>query len=377
VASIFKRTNRGKQADRYSIRYKDGNGQWKTVVGCPDLEGTRKLAKKLESDATLRQNGVQIDLKGDLPLDDFESDLRASGCVESHVELTVNQIKATFAACGITTLRDLLRPDVATKINTYLVNKKRDSRRKGNVKYKYPEKLGPISARTRNAYVTSIRQFCKWCVDNDRLPYCKLTGNVAKVEQTTKTVKRRAAMEAELTRILKAAKAGETVEGLTGEQRFWLYRVAAATGFRASELRSLTPAAFKLRQATPIIVVEGAYTKNGDIANQPVCPELAAELAKWLRWLPKDEPVWPGEWHRKGAEMLRVDLDAAKVAFRTADGVLDFHALRHTYVTSLVENKAHPKEAQELARHSTIDLTMNYYTHLQKAKLAAVLPKAV
>jgi integrase len=53
------------------------------------------------------------------------------------------------------------------------------------------------------------------------------------------------------------------------------------------------------------------------------------------------------------------------------------HALRHTYVTSLSENKVHSKDAQELARHSTIDLTMNFYTHLQTAKLAAALPKAV
>lgn len=367
MASIKKRKGRdGKLAERYSIRYKAADGTWKTVVGCADLESSRKLAAKLESESTLRRNGVDdIDLKAELPFDDFESDLSASGCVESHVALTVGQVKNTFKACGIATLRDLMKSDTATRINRQLAGQK----------CKQVDR--PISQRTRNSYVTAIRQFVKWLVDSDRLPYCKLGKNLSKVEQTTKVVQRRAATAAELTRIWKAAKAGEAVEGLTGEQRYWLYRVAAATGFRASELHSLTPAAFKLREATPIIVVEGAYTKNGDTANQPIRRELAAELSKWLRGMPKDEPVWPGNWYRKAAEMLRVDLKAAEVAFSTSDGRLDLHALRHTYVTSLSDAGVHPKTAQELARHSTIDLTMNFYTHLQTAKLAAALPKAI
>jgi integrase/recombinase XerD len=367
MASIRKRKGRdGKLADKYSIRYKDANGDWKTAVGCADLESSRKLAAKLESNAALRRNGVEdVDLKADLPLKDFETDLRASGCVESHVALTVRQIRNTFKACGITTLRDLMKSDTATRINSQLAGQK----------CKQVDR--PISQRTRNSYVTAIRQFVKWLVDSDRLPYCKLGTNLVKVEQTTKVVQRRAATAAELTRILKAAKAGNVVEGLTGEQRYWLYRVAAATGFRARELHSLKPPAFKLREATPIIVVEGAYTKNGDVANQPIRPELAAELAKWLRGKAKDELVWPGGWYRKAAEMLRVDLKAAEVVFNTGEGRLDLHALRHTYVTSLSDAGVHPKTAQELARHSTIDLTMNFYTHLQTAKLAAALPKAV
>lgn len=226
----------GKQADKYSIRYKDGSGKWRTVVGCADKESSRKKAIRLESDAALRRCGVQVETEGELPLADFRSDLVSRGCVQSHVDLTVNQVKTTFDACGIRTLNDMLRPDAATKINTYLANKRRDSHRKGNVKYKYAEKLGPISPRTRNAYVTSIRQFCKWCVDHDRLPDCKLTRNLNKVEQAEKPV-RHAATDAELTRILVATRTGDVVEGLSGEERYWLYRVASATGFRASERR--------------------------------------------------------------------------------------------------------------------------------------------
>lgn len=47
-----------------------------------------------------------------------------------------------------------------------------------------------------------------------------------------------------------------------------------------------------------------------------------------------------------------------------AGRVADFHALRHTYITNLATAGVSPKTAQTLARHSTITLTMDRYTHL-------------
>ena len=41
-----------------------------------------------------------------------------------------------------------------------------------------------------------------------------------------------------------------------------------------------------------------------------------------------------------------------------AGGVLDFHAFRDTVITNLTRGGVHPKDAQTLARHSTITLTM-------------------
>src|SRR5262249_33397697 len=60
------------------------------------------------------------------------------------------------------------------------------------------------------------------------------------------------------------------------------------------------------------------------------------------------------------------------LSFRDAAGrVFDFHALRHQYVSNLAAAGVHPKIAQTLARHSTIALTMNRYTHLAVHDLAA------
>ncbi|MEX2212630.1 MAG: tyrosine-type recombinase/integrase [Phycisphaeraceae bacterium] len=64
------------------------------------------------------------------------------------------------------------------------------------------------------------------------------------------------------------------------------------------------------------------------------------------------------------ADMLRADLaDAGIPATDDAGRVVDFHALRHTFITNLASGGVHPKIAQSLARHSTITLTMDRYTH--------------
>lgn len=81
----------------------------------------------------------------------------------------------------------------------------------------------------------------------------------------------------------------------------------------------------------------------------------------------------PGD-RKCAAKMFRADADG--IAFRDdANEVVDFHALRHTFITNLARGKVHPKIAQALARHSTITLTMDRYTHTDLGEQAdALLP---
>ena len=51
--------------------------------------------------------------------------------------------------------------------------------------------------------------------------------------------------------------------------------------------------------------------------------------------------------------------------------VVDFPSLRHGFITYLVTANVPPKVAQMLARHSTISLTMDRYTHLGIVDLVA------
>jgi integrase len=55
--------------------------------------------------------------------------------------------------------------------------------------------------------------------------------------------------------------------------------------------------------------------------------------------------------------------------------VVDFQCLRHGFITYLVTANCPPKVAQTLARHSTIGLTMDRYTHLGIDDLVAGLKR--
>ncbi|HEY8666419.1 MAG TPA: tyrosine-type recombinase/integrase, partial [Tepidisphaeraceae bacterium] len=69
--------------------------------------------------------------------------------------------------------------------------------------------------------------------------------------------------------------------------------------------------------------------------------------------------------------------EAAKGTFLAySDGAgrkADFHALRHSFISNLAAGGVNPKTAQTLARHSTITLTMDRYTHLYAGDMAAAL----
>jgi integrase/recombinase XerD len=99
---------------------------------------------------------------------------------------------------------------------------------------------------------------------------------------------------------------------------------------------------------------------------------LAERLRAYLSGKPPDERVF--RVPPKTAKMLRADLEAAGVPYRDEHNrVADFHSLRHTFITRLVRAGVHPRLAQELARHSSITLTMDHYSHTVIGKLSSAL----
>ena len=65
--------------------------------------------------------------------------------------------------------------------------------------------------------------------------------------------------------------------------------------------------------------------------------------------------------------MLREDIGKAGITYRDDSGrVVDFHALKHTFISNLERHGVHPKTAQNLARHGSISLTMDCYSHMLK-----------
>lgn len=80
-----------------------------------------------------------------------------------------------------------------------------------------------------------------------------------------------------------AARKGKPKRKLTGEDRSMLYLLAANSGFRCSELASLTPQSFDLAGDSPTVTVDAAYSRRRRQDAQPLPRDAATVLAQWLR----------------------------------------------------------------------------------------------
>jgi hypothetical protein len=108
-------------------------------------------------------------------------------------------------------------------------------------------------------------------------------------------------------------------------------------------------------------------TPGGDLrrTSKMIKRDLRVAREKWI-----NEAKTP----EKQAERRKSDF----LSYRDQDGLFaDFHSARHTFVTNLGKAGVSPKLAQALARHSTINLTMNVYSHVgldEKARAVASIP---
>ncbi len=180
-----------------------------------------------------------------------------------------------------------------------------------------------------------------------------------------------------------------------------LYRVAVETGLRANEMRTLTWGSFDLDADVPTVTVSAAYSKHRRDDTLPLKAHTAQILARWRDLsgsVDRTHSVFAA-MPAKTADMIRQDLRRARAQWIRAtadwrerrerrgsdflaaidDGgrVVDFHALRHTFITNLARGGVHPKLAQSLARHSTITLTMDRYSHTvigEQADALSALP---
>jgi integrase len=157
-----------------------------------------------------------------------------------------------------------------------------------------------------------------------------------------------------------------------------LYETAVCSGLRENELRMLEPKdldvengalhvgrlidkARKARvQYIPASLMErlSAFAAGGG-AKKLYTSIYRKQGARSGRKKPPDNPLLyvPAN----SATMLKRDLLAAGIPFETERGRLDFHALRTAYVNFLLDVGAAPKELQDLARHQTLEMTMNVY----------------
>jgi integrase len=233
-----------------------------------------------------------------------------------------------------------------------------------------------LSVSTSNGYLAALKRFTKWLVKNRRMAVDPLAHLDRLNEAVDARHQRRALKETDFARFVEATARAGKLWGLTGADRLVIYTLAANTGFRAKELGSLTPESFDLLTSPPTVTVEAAFSKRRRKDVQPLRPDVALMMRQYITGRPAGVVLWPGTWKANGAAIVRRDLLAAGIDYEDESGrVFDFHAMRGQFISFLAARGVHPKVAQILARHSTITLTMDYYTHLDVLDVAGALDK--
>jgi integrase len=355
MASVFKRKrDKANKMASWYIAYADENGVRRTIKGCPDKAATEGIARKLETEAELRRRGV-IDPKNDAyatheaeplaeHLEVWRTYLLGKGNSHRHADEGHARVLKLMTAAKANRLSDLTLTRLQAALATL--------------------KSAGLSLRTVHHYTRLTKNFTKWAwrdgrTREDLLAHLQPPDN----PETDRRRERRALTVDQLERLVRAAEQGPERRRLSGIDRAMLYRITAGTGFRSEEMQSLTPESFDLEGAYPTITVEAADSKRRRRDVQPIQPALALFLEPWLAGKPEGQPLFPvTRWAILAA--LQGDLAVAGIEYENSEGFADFHALRHSFITTLAKSNAPVKIVQSLARHSTPVLTLGVYTHL-------------
>ncbi len=371
----------------YVIEYFDHEGKRRRVVTrYADKDSAEQYAHELERDAENRRRGMvdptleRFAAQRNRPIsehiEDFRGMLQAKNNTPGYIKETIQRVQAVVSGCGARHLSQLTASTVYQAI--------KDIRDAGR------------SLETCNSYIRSIKGFSRWLYVDRRTPEDALLSIELYNAATDPRHTRRELTPEEAAYLLPIVE-GYTApcHSLPGPDRAMVYRLALCTGFRANELRSLTPASFDLENDPPTVTVAAAYSKRRRQDVQPIPEHLAEILRPWLTDKAAGVRMFrslPGHT----ARMLRADLrkaraawiDAAKdnpeeqarrkrsdfLQYQDAAGrVIDFHATRHTYISGIVSGGASVKTAQELAQHSTPVLTIGRYSHVRLHDLTGAL----
>jgi len=292
---------------------------------------------------------------------DFERTLRAKDVVQKYVADRMGCLRSYVTQARIRKIKDLDLPGASAFLTSV--------------------KDTGVSARSVNRYFAAIKQFGRWLVATRRVQYYPFEGMKPLNEAADRRHVRRALtpeeagrlLEAARTRPLRQAEAARIHAGVTpaerlrllrqGEVRALIYEIALGTGLRRGEILRLRWCDVDLDRAQ--VRVPAASAKSRKDQSVPLNDRLAASLRAAR---PKDAgplaSVIPAGAFPNTTTFHR-DLADAGVERTDAEGrCIDFHALRTTFVSWLAMSGAHPKVAQALARHASIETTMERYTDL-------------
>ena len=370
TGSLFKRTPQG----AWLMRWRRHDGKWKeTSSHTSDKAAAARILAKRTGDEALRRDGV-IDARMDRMavedrraladhVTDWTAALIAKGVTSEHADKSGYRVKRIITDCKMERMSDV----TAAAVQSFLSECRKDLPGKDGE----PSRPG-LSPASSNHYLRAMKGFCRWLVREGRARDNPMAHAPLMNEKTDRRHERRALSAAELVRLIDTTRTAPAWRGIDGQDRAILYRTATETGLRLAELGSLTVGSFAVAGDPPTVTVAAAYSKRRREDVLPIRRELAAALSTYFAGKLPGATAFRTPLHGCDAvRMLRADLKLADIAYRDDAGrVADFHALRHTFITALARGGVHPKIAQALARHSTITLTMDRYSHTVLGELS-------
>lgn len=286
---------------------------------------------------------------------DYEADCEARGFAPRHIRQSVAIIKQAMTALHWSTLSDV-RPEPFAKWMRQLL-------------------ADGLSPRSVNRRLICFKAFLNWIGRQIRSSVNTLEV-VSKVSELGKQrITRRALTDEEFARLLKATDKGPEFRCMTGPEWALVFRLAATSGLRWSEIRSLQRNSFFLNEDPPTVCLEATCAKNKRSAVLPLRQDVADKIQAYFTENPAlpYAKAFPMPISRDGAEVIRFYLERTgnprkrlePIPFEDKAGRrFDFHALRGLFATSLCRAGVSLAAARELMRHSTVDLTAKHYTHL-------------
>jgi len=376
MATVFKRKRKvkldnGKEVVKQSLKYytrlTDADGIKRTIPLFRDKTASQQRAAQLQKEIELTKAGIVDRYKEHRKrplakhLEDFRQYLQAKGDTSEYARLTVFRVKNIINGCKFLVWSDI-QP---SKVQRYIAGL-RDGE-------------NGISTQTSNYYLQSIKQFCRWMVQDRRASESPLEHLKGLNVLTDQQHDRRALEPDELRRLLETVVSSPKRFGMDGYERYLLYRFAAETGLRANEIRSLKVGSFDFKNST--VKVEAGYSKRRRQDAIPLRPDTATQLKEFFKGKMPTVKAFGGTYKRltkRTSDVIKADLADARIPYVDGAGrYADFHSLRHTTGSLLAASGVHPKVAQSLMRHSKIDLTMTRYTHVlrgQESEAVAKLP---
>lgn len=286
-------------------------------------------------------------------LDDGTTDKHARDC-ESKVKLLLCDSQETckfrkgrqiYRGCTFAKYHDIEQDAVKKRLGAW--------RRQG------------MAHQTANHYTTRVKSFCSWMVQTKRAYENRLMSLVKINADTDKRHERRAMSTSQFRGFLESTRSEPSRFNMTGHERAMLYWIAAGTGFRADECRSLTRSCFNLSSNPATVHLSAKYTKNSKNADLPLDAELAEAMSLYVKSMHPATRLF--NMPVDTAAMIRKDLEAADIPYVDESGlVFDFHSLRHTRGVWLATvYRLHPKEIKDLMRVSSLALVERYSSGLK------------